>query len=80
MLVNVNLVLVSGVKFVERKGYLTMVIEGAGVGRSYFRRTEAIRQWGHIIKVRCIPVSRVFNRGGTPFLVSPPPHIRAFPP
>ena len=51
MLVNVNLVLVSDVRFVERKGYLTMVIEGAGVGRYYFRRTEAMRQWGQLIKV-----------------------------
>ena len=53
MLVNVNLVLVSGVRFVERRGYLSMVIEGAGVGRSYFRRTEGIKQWGQVIKVRC---------------------------
>ena len=50
MLVNVNLVLVSDVRFVERKGYLTMVIEGAGVGRYYFRRTEGVRQWGQVIK------------------------------
>ena len=50
MLVNMNLVLVSDVRLVERKGYLTMVIEGAGVGRYYFRRTEGVRQWGQVIK------------------------------
>ena len=37
-------------RFVERRGYLTLVLEGAGLGRTYFRRTEDLRSWGDVIR------------------------------
>ena len=49
---SLDLVLVSDVRYVERRGYLTLVLEGQGVDRTYFRRTEGIREWGAVIQVQ----------------------------
>ena len=40
---SINLILVSEVAVVERRGYLTLSVEAGGVGRNYFRRTSSIR-------------------------------------
>ena len=40
---SINLILVSEVAVVERRGYLTLSVEAGGVGRNYFRRTTSIR-------------------------------------
>jgi len=50
LLFTLSLVLVSEVRYVERRGYLTLVLEGAGLGRTYFRRTEDLREWGDLIR------------------------------
>ena len=44
----------SDVRYVERRGNLTLVVEGVGIERTYFRRTDGIRDWGRIIKVLLI--------------------------
>ena len=48
---SLDLVLVSDVRYVERRGYLTLVMEGMGMSRTFFRRTDGIREWGKIIEV-----------------------------
>ena len=40
---SINLILVSDVTFVERRGYLTLSIDAGGVGRNFFRRISSIR-------------------------------------
>ena len=40
---SLNLILISDVSFVERKGYLTICIEAGGVGNNFFRRTSLLR-------------------------------------
>ena len=40
---SINLILVSDVSFVERRGYLTISIEAGGVGRNCFRRSSSVR-------------------------------------
>lgn len=47
---SLNLILISDVSFVERKGYLTICIEAGGVGSNFFRRTSMLRHWGELIK------------------------------
>ena len=49
---SLDLVLVSDVRYVERRGYLTLVMEGQGMAGTYFRKTDCIREWGKIIQVR----------------------------
>ena len=49
---SLDLVLVSDVRYVERRGYLTLVMEGQGMARTYFRRTDGIREGGKVIHVR----------------------------
>ena len=53
---SLDLLLVSDVRFIERRGYLSLVMEGQGLERTYFRRTEGIREWGNIIQVRNSPI------------------------
>ena len=48
---SLDLLLVSDIRFVERRGYLSLVMEGQGLERTYFRRTDGIREWGSIIHV-----------------------------
>ena len=48
---SLDLVLVSDVRYVERRGYLTLVMEGQGMARTYFRRTDGIKEWGRTIQV-----------------------------
>lgn len=36
-------------RYVERRGYLTLCLEGQGLSRTYLRRTEGIREWGKLI-------------------------------
>ena len=40
---SLDLVLVSDVRFVERRGYLTLCLEAQGITRTYLRRTDGIR-------------------------------------
>jgi len=49
LLFSVDLVLVTDVRYVERRGYLTLCLEGQGLSRTYLRRTEGIREWGKLI-------------------------------
>ena len=50
---SLDLVLVSDVRYMERRGYLTHVMEGMGMG-TFFRRTDGIRECGKIIGVDII--------------------------
>ena len=43
LLFSVDLVLVTDVRYVERRGYLTLCLEGQGLTRTYLRRTDGIR-------------------------------------
>ena len=36
----------SDVRFVERRGYLTLCLEAQGITRTYLRRTDGIRDGG----------------------------------
>lgn len=36
-------------RFVERRGYLTLCLEAQGITRTYLRRTDGIRDWGDLI-------------------------------
>ena len=36
----------SDVRFVERRGYLTLCLEAQGIPRTYLRRTDGIRDGG----------------------------------
>ena len=49
---SLNLILISDVSFVERKGYLTICIEAGGVGSNFFRRTSMLRYLIYKIVVR----------------------------
>ena len=40
---SVDLVLITDVRYVERRGYLTLCLEGQGLTRTYLRRTDGIR-------------------------------------
>ena len=43
LLWSLDLVLMSDVRFVERRGYLTLCLEAQGITRTYLRRTDGIR-------------------------------------
>ena len=43
---SLDLVLMSDVRFVERRGYLTLCLEAQGITRTYLRRTDGIRNGG----------------------------------
>ena len=43
---SLDLVLMSDVRFVERRGYLTLCLEAQGITRTYLRRTDGIRDGG----------------------------------
>ena len=59
---SLDLVLVSDVRYVERRGYLTLVVEGQGMARTYFRRTDGIREWGRIIQEQVLAKKEEFDR------------------
>ena len=59
---SLDLVLVSDVRCVERRGYLTLVVEGQGMARTYFRRTDGIREWGRVIQEQVLAKKEEFDR------------------
>ena len=59
---SLNLILISDVSFVERKGYLTICIEAGGVGSNFFRRTSMLRYL--IYKIVMRQYSIIFRHWG----------------
>ena len=49
---SLDLLLVSDVRYVERRGNLTLVMESHGMTKTYLRTTDGIRKWGKIIQVK----------------------------
>ena len=59
---SLDLVLVSDIRYAERRGYLALVLESQGTARTYFRRTEGIREWGNIIKECVVKKKEEFDQ------------------